>query len=559
MVKSATFGNVIAVDGAGILIIIRPHHEADSSLTVNIHPSGRKIITSAESTSKEPDLQNVQIGSLVKISTKDQGFAFGIITSLNLRSNTSEPSPTDARIAAVTLIGEIIKNPAMNNKPSIFQRGLSNYPALWAPVTLANNEDLGLVYARPAEASIRIGTLQQDSSIPAYILVDRMLATHFAVLGTTGTGKSSTIALLLRQILHASPQGRVIVFDPHNEYSSAFGDIADTLSPENFFLPCWLLNGSEAKALFVDANSPTYDQEYSILAEAIVFARTRYNSGTVPPETITVDSPLPYATSDLLWRINEQMGNLEKTDGIAPYLRLLERINRFKNDPRFSFLFPGLVVNDIMADICARLLRLPVLGRPITIFDMSGVPAEVAGVVVSVLCRIIFDFAVWSMGVASAPLLLICEEAHRYMGEHSDPAFIPARNLLIQIAQEGRKYGLSLGIISQRPALLSSTILSQVNTLITLRMSNEIDQAFVRKAMPESAAGLLTALPSLHRQEAIICGEGVTLPMRVHFANLPTHQRPRSHEQPFSERWGKDDWTIEKVQQVIWRWRLGVK
>ncbi|MFN7902582.1 MAG: ATP-binding protein [Holosporales bacterium] len=560
MLKSTAFGNVIAVEGSGILALIRPQHRAEAAaVTVNINASGRKIITSTEPAPPPAELSHIQLGSLVKVPTTDHSIAFGIITSLSLRSHISEPSLTDARIAAVTLIGEILKTTLSGEKKTFFQRGLSAYPALWAPVALADNEDLSHVYARPAEPSIRVGTLQQDTSIPAYILVDRMLATHFAILGTTGTGKSSTVALLLRQILNASPQGRIIIFDPHNEYSSAFEDLAEPLSPENFSLPYWLLNSTEAKALFIDANSPTYDREYSILSDAILFARIRYNNETLPTETITVDSPLPYAISDLLWRINDQMGSLEKTDGTAPYLRLLERINRFKNDPRFGFLFPGLVVNDTMDDICARLLRLPVQGRPMTIVDMSGVPAEVSGVVVSLLCRVIFDFAVWSVGLTSAPLLLVCEEAHRYMGEHSDPAFIPARNLLAQIAQEGRKYGLSLGIITQRPALLHPTILSQVNTLIAMRMSNEIDQAFIRKAIPESAIGLLSALSSLHRQEAIICGEGVTLPMRVHFSNLPIHQRPRSHELPFSERWGKDDWTMEKVQQVIWRWRLGIK
>jgi DNA helicase HerA-like ATPase len=189
------------------------------------------------------------------------------------------------------------------------------------------------------------------------------------------------------------------------------------------------------------------------------------------------------------------------------------------------------------------------------VFNLAAVPTDIVEVVVSIICRLIFDFSVHSMDVERMPILLVCEEAHRYIPRDESKGFSQTRMLLARIAQEGRKYGIGLGLITQRPSLISETIVSQCNTLISLRMSNDVDQAFVRKSMPETALGLMAALPALRNQEAIISGEGVTIPMRVTLSDLPAHIRPRSETVSFSDFWSRDTWTTDKVNRVINKWR----
>lgn len=561
MDSSPVFAHVIAVEGSKITAVINTAPASKNTIETEQPPQGHvprgKILPGVQQKSTELNLQEIQIGSMVKIPTS-RSITFGLITSLAVSSGAEGARVTDQRLAKIELLGEALHSDRVGVQFQ-FQRGVSIYPALWSPISLAENDDLAQIYARPTEACVRIGTIHQDASIPAYLLVDRLLGMHFAVLGTTGSGKSTMVALLLRQILTAYPQGRVLLLDPHNEYQQAFADMSERMNTDNLVLPYWMFNAEEIIALCIDKESPTFERECAYLRDAVLYAKTRYNGGTLPLEAVTIDSPIPYQMSDVLWYLDDKKGELEQPDGIGPYTRLIQKITRLKNDRRYKFVFPGLVIDDVFSEFCARLMRLPVLGKPITVFDLSGVPAEIVDVIVSVLCRILFDFAVWSKGVASAPLLLVCEEAHRYVAEDQTAGFMPTRRIIGKIAQEGRKYGLSLGLVTQRPSLLSQTILSQVNTLVTLRMANETDQAVVRKAVPETAFGLMNALPALKRQEAIISGEGVTLPMWVRFNNLTESQRPRSETQSFTERWAKDDWTEEAVEKIVWQWRLGLR
>jgi hypothetical protein len=205
--------------------------------------------------------------------------------------------------------------------------------------------------------------------------------------------------------------------------------------------------------------------------------------------------------------------------------------------------------------VLSRLLRIPVAGKPITIVDLSAVPVEIVDAVVSLLCRTIFDFAVWAGVEAQVPILLVCEEAHRYIPADTAQGFQPTRKALARIAKEGRKYGISLGLVTQRPSELSETILSQCGTLFALRMSNDRDQEFVRRALPDGARALFSALPALGTREAVVVGEGAAVPMRMRFAELPEHARPRAGTMSFAEAWQNDDPGPEVLSAVIRRWR----
>jgi DNA helicase HerA-like ATPase len=248
------------------------------------------------------------------------------------------------------------------------------------------------------------------------------------------------------------------------------------------------------------------------------------------------------------------MSKLDRPDIAIPYLRLQARIQALKDDTRFSFMFSGLDVRDNMTDILSRILRIPVNGKPMTILDLSGVPSEIIDVVVSMLCRTVFDFALWNTGGKAVPVLLVCEEAHRYVAA-DDTGFGPTKKVMSRIAKEGRKYGVSLCLVTQRPSELSLDILSQCNTLFVLRMSNGPDQEFVRHAVPESGLGLMNALPALRMQEAVVVGEGVTIPMRIRFDDLEPEHQPRSGVASFSESWRDPEEAAHSIAATVERWR----
>ena len=227
------------------------------------------------------------------------------------------------------------------------------------------------------------------------------------------------------------------------------------------------------------------------------------------------------------------MGKLDRAGDTQPYQRLKTKLDELKSDPRYSFMFSGMLVSDSMGSFIAKLFRLPSNGRPISIIDVSGIPSEVTSVVVSVLARMVFDYAIWSRTEAQRPLLLVCEEAHRYVPKDENASGQAVRKILERIAKEGRKYGVSLGLITQRPSDLAEGVLSQCGTIIAMRLNNDRDQACVRAAMPEGARGFLDAIPALRNRECIVCGEGVAIPIRVRFDDLEPEKRPASSDPSF--------------------------
>jgi hypothetical protein len=504
--------------------------------------------------------RSVQIGSLVKVLTP-KSIAFGVVSSLHVDDPSTPPVPTDRRMIEIDLFGEaMISDSDLGDGGFTFQRGVSVYPALGAPIYDSTRDELSQIYARPNSANIQIGTLHQDSSLPVYVMSDEMMGKHFAVLGTTGSGKSCALAVLLRSVLQSHPWGHIVVLDPHNEYAAAFGDAAEVITPENLQLPYWLLNSEELVEVLCSPDGASRDAEANILKAAVVDAKRAFiGETTAAGNFITVDTPFPYQLSTLSQLIEKSMGKLEKADQSTPYLRLTARIDSLRRDKRFAFMFSGLKVSDTMADVVGKILRIPVEDRPVTLFDLSGVPSEIVDVVVSLMCRTIFDFAVWSPRESTIPVLLICEEAHRYIPrDHS--GFQPTREAISRIAKEGRKYGVSLGLVTQRPSELSETILSQCNTIFALRMSNDKDQDYVRTVVPEAAMGLMNSLPALRSQEAVVVGEGVTLPMRIRFNDLPLEHRPASDTAVFSKAWETEDqpeWDL--IYETIERWRHQVR
>ena len=461
--------------------------------------------------------------------------------------------------ASVDLLGEILGG----DRPK-FQRGVTHYPTIGDSTDLITNQELRTVYAPSGSDQINVGTLQQDRSVIAYVDVEEMLSKHFAVLGSTGVGKSTGVSLLLNEILKARPNLRIFLLDVHNEYGRCFGERALVLNPRNLKLPFWLFNFEEiVDVLF--GGRPGVPEELDILAEVIPLAKgiyTQYQNTDriglkrIDPKTVgyTVDTPVPYRLVDLISLIDERMGKLENRSSRIIYHKLISRIETVRNDPRYAFMFDNANVGgDTMAEVISHLFRLPANGRPMTVMQLAGLPAEVVDSVVSVVCRMAFDFGLWSDGVS--PLLFVCEEAHRYASADRSIGFGPTRKAISRIAKEGRKYGVYLGLITQRPAELDATIISQCNTLFTMRLANERDQSLLRSAVSDAAANLLSFVPSLGTREVLAFGEGVALPTRLRFKEVPPHQLPRSEATIATVRSVNAGHDMHFVAAVLERWR----
>jgi DNA helicase HerA-like ATPase len=499
----------------------------------------------------------VQIGSLVKMPTP-ASTAFGIVAALSTGNPSPSPEFGEQWVAEIDLFGEYLHPdaPTATERAGFsLLRGVSLYPGLGDDVFATSADELQQIYQRPAASNVRIGTLHQDSTLPAYLITDDLLAKHFAILGTTGSGKSCALATVLHAILGAHPFGHVVLLDPHNEYSRSFDGLAEVVTPENLQLPYWLLNFEEMVEVLCSQDDNSRSSESFILKDAIQTAKRAAIEDENERRYVTVDTPVPYPLSALLHNIEAARGQLQKAEQAKPYLRLRSRLENLRADRRYAFMFSGLSVRDTLADILARLLRVPVSGKPLTIFDLSGVPSEIVDVVVSLLCRTLFDFAIWSERDEAVPVLLVCEEAHRYIPSDGGRGFEPTRRIISRIAKEGRKYGLSLGLVSQRPSELAETILSQCSTLFALRMGNQKDQDFVRRALPESAEGMLNSLPALRNQQAVVVGEGVVLPMRIRFDDLPESKRPHSDTASFATQWQEERGLEGFVPRTVERWR----
>jgi DNA helicase HerA-like ATPase len=470
-------------------------------------------------------------------------------------------TPSFRKVARLDLIGELRTE---NGKPH-FDRGVTEYPNIGDAAQMLPDSALRTVYGMADADRAHVGDLQQNPDIPVHIDIDQLVSRHFAILGATGVGKSSGVAIILNKILDTRPNLRIFLVDPHNEYARCFGDKAQVLTPRNLRLPFWLFNFEETIDVFFGGR-PGIDEEVEILSEVIPLAKSAYLQYRQGAQTtlskrrdprdfgFSADTPVPYRIEDLITLLDERMGKLENKTRAAIFHKLIGRIQTFRNHPRYSFMFENANIGgDTMAEIIGNLFRLPAQGKPMTIMQMAGFPAEVVDSVVSVLCRMAFDFGLWSDGVA--PLLFVCEEAHRYAPADKKVGFGPTRRALSRIAKEGRKYGVFLGLVTQRPAEIDATIISQCSTLFVMRLANDRDQTLMRSAVSDAAANLLSFIPSLGTREVFTFGSGVALPTRMRFKELPEQLRPNSEAAGNTRSEGGNTINKDLLTSVIERWR----
>lgn len=467
------------------------------------------------------------VGRMISINLgniRTVGLVYRIETPVGTWSE-NEPNPINVH---VELVGEV--RDTEDGKP-VFDRGITTYPHIGAISHRIRARDLAAVYDLAGRRTLTIGQLSQDTAIDARIAIDDTLNRHFAVVGTTGVGKSTAVSLLLRKAIEARPDLRVLILDPHNEFSSAFPDRSIRIDTTTLDLPFWLFRLEElVEVLFRGRDS--VPEEVDLLRDLVPLAKQLYRSSgqaglmrrAADANALTADTPVPYRIADVLRIIDERMGMLETKNDRPFYRALRARIDAALNDPRYRFMFGSRLIDDNIHETIGRIFRVPHEGRPITCFELAGMPSEVVNSVCSVLARLAFDLALNSHG--RLKLLVLCEEAHRYMPADSRLGFAPTRHALSRIAKEGRKYGCYLGIVTQRPGELDPTVLSQCSTVFAMRLANEIDQEIVRSAIADSSASTLAFLSSMGQREAIAFGEGVATTMRMKFEYLPPSLLP---------------------------------
>jgi uncharacterized protein len=488
-----------------------------------------------------------QVGSQIKIRIG------GTWLLASIRTQKLHPTETGVINAAVDFLGEGDEE-RLTGKIYNFRRGVTRYPVPGAEVFAVSTPDMNQVYATDARANVQIGTVFPTRDIRASLYIDAMLGKHFALLGSTGTGKSTSAALILHRICDMAPEGHIVMVDPHGEYSAAFKNNGALYDVNNLAMPYWIMNFAEHCEVFVTSKGDDRQMDCDILAKCLLAARAK-NRAAEAVGKLTVDAPIPYLLSDLTNIIQNEMGKLDKATSSAPFMRLKGKIDELKADPRYNFMFSGMLVGDTMAEFIGKIFRLPSQGKPISIIDVSSMPSDITSTVVAVLSRLVFDYAIWSRNEPQRPILFVCEEAHRYIPSDRIAEKSAVRTILERIAKEGRKYGVSLGLITQRPSDLAEGVLSQCGTIISMRLNNDRDQAFVRAAMPEGARGFLDSIPALRNRECIICGEGVSIPIRVALDNLDENKRPASEDPLFSQLWQETGGEAEILERVVRRWR----
>ncbi len=520
-----TIGRVTEVNSTGVRAYIEPVHleDTDGSVTVGtmveIHSGATRVL-----------------GIISAVQSPDGKAGSGAVVSLDL-------------------VGELTSGDKVE-----FSRGVGRWPGVGTEVRTISDADVGAVLGMKSRGAVRIGETKVGATQEIQIDVDGMLRSHFAIFGATGSGKTSSTAVILRAILQRLPHAHIVLLDPHNEYDGAFGDLVERLTLSTLKLPYWMLNFYELCSVFKILPENQYPSEIKILREAVSQAKTMYMPDKKPgTPNISVDNPSPFRLSDLRRLVNESMGKLDNPDAIQSYLQILNRLEELTSDDRYSFMFGPQFVRDVMTEVICQITRIPVAGKPMTTIDLSDIPEEIVDVVVAVVFRIIFTFAVWAGEGSAVPTLIVCEEAHRYLWDDRTGTSIRlAMGAASQVAKEGRKYGVSIGIVSQRPSEVSPSIVSQCGTILSLRLGNERDLQFVRNALPDSATSLVGVLKSLNNREAVIFGQGVAFPTRVTIDELPAAARPKSKAKSYYDAWSVDNSSVEAVASTVDRWRKRV-
>lgn len=544
-----------------------------------------------------------QVASFVRIPQGYQDL-FGVVSEVGAKAAPQELGAVGAdtgRWMQVQLVGEAIGG--------VFERGISQYPNVGDGVHIATESSLARIYGASDFGHVVVGSLSSAESIPAKLALDELVTRHSAVLGSTGSGKSTTVASLLQAITaipgdgEGYPNARVLMLDIHGEYRKALSDFATVYSvdpqigEQQLLVPYWALSATDLLA-FLTGGLDDGARETAFtdkMFDLKVRSHAAANFAGVEEGSITVDTPLPFSLKRLWYELIDfevttfegenrdqpALQNAGDANGLmvpqykphamgakGPFINreaigIRRQLNLLRSrllDRRYDFLLhPGpwepeldgscqLDLDDLLAGWIGG-------EKPITILDLSGVPSAVLERLIGSILKVVYESLFWSRekseGGIERPLLVVMEEAHRYLGSGSDSL---ASETVQRIAKEGRKYGVGAMVISQRPSEVDETILSQCGTFFALRLANPTDRERVRGTLPDGLVGLLDVLPVLRTGEAIIMGEAAKLPMRCRITLPPADRRPQSTDPEVSEQWCLSR-KPEGYERVIASWR----
>ncbi|MGA2545663.1 MAG: DUF87 domain-containing protein [Rectinemataceae bacterium] len=551
-IENLAIGKIIEVDGSRIIAELDPGlTELSRVYAGEIYPIG-------------------QFGSIVRIHF-GRRLIYALVGRLRMKAEyesergIQSQASADERVVEADLFGEgEWSRDASGIANLVFERGVATYPLPQQTLYLTPKSELRFIYGHSKGAVIRLGEHVGSGGAPCYADMNELLGKHTAVLGSTGTGKSCAVAAIIHSVLergqeagYANWKPRIVILDPHNEYEAAF-PAHSRLSTDDgtLSLPFWLLSFQETIALLVGKTEFVATSQANIIKKALLEARTVGASILgLQAGAITIDSPVPYKLASLRAMIEAEKNTLTPSKQDS-HNSILQKLDVLVADARLNFLMTEWVgeAKDPLPGIVTQLVGDEQQPR---VIDLSGVPNEVAGLSSAVIARTLFNFKVWQKSEerAADPVLLVCEEAHRYVPNSGEAQYEAAQEAIRRIAKEGRKYGVGLLLVSQRPSEVEATVLSQCNSWVVLRITNDSDREHVKAILPDSMAGLTKMLSGLRRQEAIFVGQAAMLPSRIIIRDLLPEQLPKSNDIDFDKGWQSAAMSENQLKDVANRWR----
>jgi hypothetical protein len=540
----------------------------------------------------------------LEISDDDNHKLIAIIESYSIVINENK-TPARTYIIEANPLGVI-----ENNK---FSRGGDSLTIPPTKVLPAKEDDIKAIFNEALNEGERFcfSKLAQNISVDTPVNGNRFFNKHFAIVGSTGSGKSHTVAKILQNAINSKTgeydglnNSHIVLFDIHGEYNKAFPD-ANHINSSNIKIPYWLFDSDELGDLFIESNEDNSHNQVSQFRYAVTENKKKENlnnpgQNKITPDRIYFDSPLKFKIDEVIQYIknmnNEVVGKLsnegfpKKADGSlirdrlpcyfnesvsfvvsstakdtkasngpfhGDFERFILRLETIRHNPRLNFLFEN-TDSLSLEDILKQFLGHGAKKSNVTVIDLSGIPFEVLSITVSLISRILFEYGYYYKRFLSGtsdsetPLLLVYEEAHKYVPKSDLVKYRASKTAIERIAKEGRKYGVTLGIVSQRPSEISETIFSQCNNFISMRLTNPDDQNYVKRLLPDSLGNLTDILPSLKTGEALLIGDSIVMPSIVKIEEC-TDYMPSSNDIKYIEIW-KEKWKDAKFSDVVTKW-----
>lgn len=523
--------------------------------------------------------EKLKVGSYLRIADNDNAVLIAIIENFSIEvGGDSSDNPMRKYILEANPIGLL--------RDGKFERGGDTIAIPPKKVEPARKDEIAKIYEESIDTNDKFifSTLSSNKDISVPVNGNKFFNKHIAIVGSTGSGKSHTVAKLIQNATkekNAEYAGlnnsHIIIFDIHSEYKSAFPD-ANFIDINNLVLPYWLLNSDELQELFIDTEANDHNQR-NIFKEAVVSNRKKHFTGG-EADKIHFDSPLFFdivAVLEYAKNKNTELIETGETYSSGPktgqpkttqgslFGKLSNFTNRLEgklNDKRLEFLLGEKSKSISFEDTLKQLLGYGSKNSNITIIDLSGVPFDVLSITVSLISRILFEYGYFYKRLRcttdeteiinnDVPLLLVYEEAHKYVPNSDLAKYRASKNSIERIAKEGRKYGISLLLASQRPSEISETIFSQCNNFLAMRLTNPNDQNYVKRLLPDTLGNLIDKMPTLRAGECILIGEAVVLPSIVQIEKCDPE--PSSNDIPYWNLW-KDEWKDLDIDKIKNEW-----